>query len=65
MTTPYASAIITFLDRESGERKAVTYPITSVVLQDMPKDGGPMPPPSFAFEVVDGRWTPIDGVGGP
>jgi len=52
----YAMAMIKFLDRESGEQKAVTYPITEIELYNVYPDR--MPEKVREFKANDeGEWV--------
>lgn len=46
----YAGAIITFLNRDDGTKKAMTYPITRIVLLDERAQV------QRTFVVQDGKW---------
>lgn len=55
----YLSAIVTFLDRDSGTKTAMTYPITRIELLSMPSASNLTGEPRRVF-VVDGeRWKEV------
>ncbi len=55
----YAAATITFLDRDSGEKKAMTYPITEIELQNVYPDRAPKV--AYRFKVNEkGEWIEME-----
>ncbi len=57
---PYAAAMIRFLNRDTGEQKAMTYPVTEVILIDiLPREQGLL---RRTFKVsAEGKWEEVEG----
>lgn len=55
----YLAAVITFLDRDSNQRTAITYPITRIELLSQVTDTNPYGLPKRIFEVVNDQWSEI------
>jgi hypothetical protein len=61
MDAEYLAAVITFLDRDSQEKTAMTYPITRIELLSSVTSGNPDGLPKRVFAVIGDKWVETTG----